>query len=261
MLFRIAVILTILAASAGCSLSAYAVGDDSSGTARSILIRPRQFTPAQILTGDTLSADTSSKVELITAPGSNDYAFSPEQDTAFARAVRLGIPPGTLTQIHAQMYARGWADEQNKGERPAWETAMKNLEIPADYYLPSARERTLYAYGIAQSQYIPNVSPYKNPNPGIQIPLSSIAAFFGLEEDVSPVMQYNVDYTAEVQIVVYSPQAKVIATVFDGRQFAGKYRITWNGRDDSGRRMPPGDYVSEVRIGKDRYIRKHIVLK
>lgn len=261
MLFRLTVILIILAASAGYAQVAYAAGDDTTSATRSILIRPRQLTPAQVLTGDTLSIDTLSKVELITAPGSRDYAFSPDQDTAYARAIRLGIPPGTLTQIHAQMFARGWAEEQNREERPAWQTAMRNLEIPADYYLPSARERTLYAYGIAQSQYIPNVSPYKNPNPGVQIPLSSIAAFLGLEEDVSPVMQYNVDYTTEVQIVVYSPQAKVIATVFDGRQFAGKYRITWNGRDDSGRRMPPGDYVSEVRIGKDRYIRKHIVLK
>lgn len=142
-----------------------------------------------------------------------------------------------------------------------WQTAMKSLDLPPEYFLPSGRERVMSAYNIAQSQYVPNLSPYKNPNPGVQISLSSIAAFLGLEEDVSPVMQYVIDYATEVQIVVYSPQAKVIATIFDGRQAPGKYRITWNGRDDAGRRMPPGDYVSEVRIGKERFARKRIALQ
>lgn len=250
-------LLLVVSAAGACPLQP----DDTTGRARSLLIRPRQFTPAQVLTGDTVSVDSTSKIELISAPGSRDYAFTPEQDSAFARMIRLGIPPGTLSQIHAQMYARGWEKEQKSIGQQPWQTAMKMLELPAEYFLPSDRERTMYAYGIAQSQHVPNLSPYRNPNPGIQIPLSSISAFFGLEEDVSPVMQYTLDFIAPVQIVVYSPQARIIATVFDGRQTPGKYRITWNGRDDSGRRMPPGDYISEVRIGNERYIRKRIVIK
>ncbi len=236
-------------------------GGDSSSASRSILVRPRQFTPAQIISGDTLAIDTSSKIEIISAPGMNGYAFTHEQDSAYAQLMRLGIPAGTLAQIHAKMYARAWENEQRNAEKQPWQVAAKMFDLPAEYFLPSGQERTMHAYGIAQSQYVPNLSPYKSPNAGIQIPLSSIAAFFGFEEDVSPVMQYSIDYVTPVQIVVYSMQAKIIATIFDGRQMPGKYRITWNGRDDLGRRMPPGDYVSEVRIGKERYVRKRIVLQ
>lgn len=241
--------------------SAPAIISGDSAATRSLLLRTRQFTPAQIITGDTLDVDSASKIEIISAPGSKEYTFTPEQDSAYARMMRLGIPPGTLAQIHAKMFAHGWDVEQKNADKQPWQVAMKMLELPPEYFLPSGRERVMSAYNIAQSQYVPNLSPYKNPNPGMQISLSSIAAFLGIEEDVSPVMQYVLDYATEVQIVIYSPQAKVIATIFDGRQAPGKYRITWNGRDDTGRRMPPGDYVSEVRIGKERFVRKRITLQ
>lgn len=252
------VFLSITAFGSAVALLA-AVGD--SAATRSLILRSRQFTPTQILMGDTLGIDSASKIEIIPAPGSKEYTFTPEQDSAYARMMRLAIPPGTLAQIHARMFAHGWEAEQKNIDSRSWQAAMKILDLPPEYFLPSGQERVMNAYNIAQSQYVPNLSPYKNPNPGVQISLSSIAAFLGLEEDVSPVMQYVLDYAAEVQIVVYSPQAKIIATIFDGRQAPGKYRITWNGRDDAGRRMPPGDYVSEVRIGKERFARKRIALQ
>jgi flagellar hook assembly protein FlgD len=54
--------------------------------------------------------------------------------------------------------------------------------------------------------------------------------------------------------------AVIIATMFDGIQSPGDFTYTWNGRDDSGRLLPVGDYVGEVRIGKEKLIRKRIYL-
>jgi len=85
----------------------------------------------------------------------------------------------------------------------------------------------------------------------MKVALGDIAQFFGLAEDVSPVIKYNLDFATEVQIVIYSVNASVVATLFDGHQPAGNYSITWNGRDDKGRKLPSGDYVAEVRIGKN----------
>ena len=61
-----------------------------------------------------------------------------------------------------------------------------------------------------------------------------------------------------VEVVVYSPQARVIAVLLKMHQPTGKYQITWNGRDEKGRRMPTGDYVAEVRLGDERFVRKRI---
>ncbi|MBK9249328.1 MAG: hypothetical protein IPM69_14750, partial [Ignavibacteria bacterium] len=138
-----------------------------------------------------------------------------------------------------------------------WEIARQNLEIPPEYFKPSSQEIASYNYHIARSQDIPGSFP-KTAGAGLQIPLSSIWAFFGLTEDVSPVIRYDVEYSMNVEVVVYSPQARVIAVLLKMHQPTGKYQITWNGRDEKGRRMPTGDYVAEVRLGDERFVRKRI---
>ncbi|MBR3090812.1 MAG: hypothetical protein IKH10_02320, partial [Bacteroidetes bacterium] len=82
----------------------------------------------------------------------------------------------------------------------------------------------------------------------------------GIIEDTSPEIKYSLGMIADVEIVIYSVQAKVIATIFKGTQRPGSYKITWNQRDDKGKKMPYGDYIAEVRIGTDRFVRKRIVI-
>lgn len=236
------------------SASAQTAKSDSSKT---ILLRPK-LTPLETITGDSLSGNVPSKVELIERIGGNEYPFTPEQDTAYYRALRLHTPTGSLAQHHARLFSGIWTDMIRRSQKTPWEIARQNLEIPADYYRPSDRERALYAYNIAKSQEIPTGLPAKTAGAGLQIPLSDIGAFFGLTEDVSPVLNYRVEFPMNVEVVVYSPQARVIAVIIKGKQNPGNYRITWNGRDDKGRKMPSGDYVAEVRLGNERFVRKRI---
>lgn len=239
-----------------CHVSAFAqtAKNDSSKT---ILLRPK-LTPIETITGDSLSGTAPSKIELIERIGGNEYPFTPEQDTSYYRALRLRIPTGSLAQHHARLFSGIWTDMVRRSKKTPWEIARQNLEIPADYYKPSDRDRALYAYNIAKSQEIPTGLPAKTAGAGLQIPLSDIGAFFGLTEDVSPVLNYSVEFPMNVEVVVYSPQARVIAVIIKGKQNPGNYRITWNGRDDKGRKMPSGDYVAEVRLGNERFVRKRI---
>lgn len=224
---------------------------------KSILLRPK-LTPLQTIEGDSLFGDTNSKVEFIERIGGNEYPYTPEQDTAYYRALRLHTPTGSLAQHHARLFSRIWADMYLQSKKTPWDIARQNLEIPADYYKPSSQDRALYAYNIAKSQEIPTGLPPKTPGSGLQIPLSDIWGFFGLTEDVSPVLNYSVDYPMNVEVVIYSPQALVISVILKSKQNPGSYRITWNGRDEKGRKMPSGDYVAEVRLGSEKFVRKRI---
>jgi flagellar hook assembly protein FlgD len=95
---------------------------------------------------------------------------------------------------------------------------------------------------------------------GLKIPLGAIGKLLGLVQDVSPKMAFELDYNAEVEIVIYSVQASVVATIFKGSKKPGYHTYTWNGRNDQGKKMPPGDYIGEIRIGNRKYIRKRIVI-
>ena len=104
--------------------------------------------------------------------------------------------------------------------------------------------------------YARTYNPY-----GIRVPLSAIGQFLGLTEDYSGAIQFQVENYTEVEIVIYSIQAVVVATIFKGYLPAGTYERTWTGRDENGRKLAPGDYVGEVRIKGERSIRKRIILK
>jgi len=136
---------------------------------------------------------------------------------------------------------------------------MQNINnIPREFFIPTGNEVVQHEINRQMSMYIPginNLSPY-----GAKISFADIGSMFGLTEDVSPVITYRLDYYVEVEVVIYSIRAVVIATLFEGKQPPGPYKITWNGRDDNGRKMPRGDYIGEVRIGKERLIRKRIVI-
>jgi len=93
---------------------------------------------------------------------------------------------------------------------------------------------------------------------GISINILDAAVLLGLADDVSPALEFDIRYTEEIEIVIYSVQATVIATVFKGIRQPGHHKFVWNGRDDKGRPMPSGDYIGEIRIGNSRYKRKMI---
>jgi hypothetical protein len=228
-----------------------------SNSVNTILKKPRVFTPLQTITGDTVTKDTTIKNEQI-IPGSRNQ-FSPEQDSAYYRMMRLGIAPGTLAQLHAKIISLGIAMRREQEKENPFAIALRNLDLPKEYYQPRSEDIVQRQEMIARSQAIPTGRP-GGLGAGLSIGLNDIGVFLGISEDVSPIINYAVDYTMNVKVVIYSTAAREVAMMFEGLQNPGKYQLTWNGRDDKGRPMPSGDYVAEVRLGDDRFVRKRITI-
>ncbi len=185
--------------------------------------------------------------------------YSPQQDSAYLEALKLKLPTLARLENDIKLSEGLWKVERELASGKPWQIAMKNINnIPRQYFIPSGNERVQHEINRQMSQYIPGIntlSPY-----GAKISFADIGSMLGLTEDVSPVITYKLDYYVEIEVVIYSIRAVVIATLFEGKQPPGPYKITWNGRDDKGRKMPRGDYIGEVRIGKERLIRKRIVI-
>lgn len=234
-----------------------AIAQEDSSSVNTILKKPRVFTPIQAITGDTISRDTTKKSEQI-VPGSRNQ-FSAEQDSAYYRMMRLGIAPGTLAQLHAKIISLGIAMRKEQEQENPFAIALRNLDLPPEYYQPRSEDIVQREEMIARSQAIPTGRP-GGIRGGVSIGLNDIGVFLGISEDVSPVINYVVDYAVNVKVVIYSTAAREVAMMFQGQQNPGKYQLTWNGRDDKGRPMPSGDYVAEVRLGNDRFVRKRITI-
>ena len=143
-------------------------------------------------------------------------------------------------------------------EGTPWRFAVKNIEeIPRKLLEPSPEEMVQYQINIRRGMAAPGVQNLMNS--GLSVPVGMVATLLGITEDVSPEIKYQLEYPADVKITIYSVNAKAIAVIFDGKQIPGNYKITWNFRDDNGRKVAAGDYVGEVKIGKDKYVRKRIV--
>lgn len=217
-------------------------------------MNPRVRTPAEYIAYDSTRVDTSEFPGAITTK----YT-SPEQDSAFARALRLRISSSARfaesvraanAQIRMALIQR---------ETTPWDVAMRNMDVPKEFLTPDPREVTQYALNIQRSMHVPGVLLWPMGTGDMQVPLSEIAAFFGISEDVSPVLRYSIAEHSEVLVLIYSPAAILVNTLFSGIQPPGSYQITWNGRDDNGTTVSRGDYIAEIRLSNERILRKRIL--
>lgn len=220
------------------------------------------FTPLQILMGDTLIKDYSKEKKPNLPGGYSDKPeefYTEEQNENYQKAIRLNLPSSVRLNEDLKSSETAWLIDQELMKGKPLQIAMRNIEsLPREYFLPSDVEKVHHQLNLENALWVPGIQTYNRY--GLKVNLQDIGAFFGVVEDVSPVITYNLEYPTDVKIVVYSIQAVVISTLFEGVQPAGPYKITWNGRDDKGKKMPKGDYVAEVRVGKDRIIRKRIVI-
>lgn len=225
-------------------------------TTSTILLDKQKPSPLQILLNDSLANITTDN-RYIPMPGAKDIYSSPMQDSNYARAIRISIPHSARLANDLRMFSPLIPTKSDKFNRA--QLIYNAMDLPSEVFRPVPVELSNYQYGIMMSQN--SVTGINTYNPfGLKIPISSITGILGLSEDVSPIIQYTLEYPVHVQVLVYSVNATVVATIFEGRQNAGKYTYTWNGRDDAGKPMPRGDYIAEVRIGNEKYLRKRIVV-
>lgn len=186
--------------------------------------------------------------------------FSPAQDSAFKEAGKLNIPPEIRFLYDLELNNESFRAGQRSDKSNEWMKALQDLQKRyPNLFMPTEVEAVQYQISQQQSMYVPYLNTMNNA--GLQIPLEAIAKFMGLTEDVSPVIKYELEYPSEVEVVIYNMSGIVIATLLEERQPAGKYTFVWDFKSDEGAEVPRGDYIGEVRIGKEKLIRKRIVKK
>lgn len=185
--------------------------------------------------------------------------FTPIQDSAFIRAMKSNLPTEFLIKESLDIIEYNMQMNRIIQDSP-WMIARRNLaSIPREYFEADPVEVVQRQTMIQDAQYVPFVQTL--PRNAFVMDLVDIGKLLGIVEDTSPTIKYTIVYASDVQIVIYSVNAKVVATIFSGMQTPGNYKRTWNGRDDYGKMLPKGDYIGEVRIGEYKYIRKVIELK
>jgi len=185
------------------------------------------------------------------------YSTTPEQDSAYKQAMKVRIPVDV--RLRHDLIDSEYNPIILQEVQSIMSAYINVMNLPSSVFQPRREEWVQRKEMIADALSVPGLYRYNDMNAIFY--LEDAAVFLGLAEDVSPTISYRLDYADIVEIVVYSVQAKVIATLFSGKQPAGSHQITWNLKNDVGMPMPSGDYVAEVRIGSTKYVRKRIQIK
>lgn len=74
-------------------------------------------------------------------------------------------------------------------------------------------------------------------------------------------IQYNLAESADVTLHIYNVVGQVVRTLVAERQSAGRYRVQWSGMDDRSVPVSSGIYFYEIRAGKNKDVRKLMLLK
>lgn len=238
--------------------TSFAKDDKNKTKTKTILEEKSDFTPLQILKGDTNQVNRKQK-DSPNLPGKTGDYYTADQDSNYYRAMKLKISATARFSVDLKKFETNWIAEREIAAGTPMDIASRNLSIPSEIWSPLPGQQASHDYNNMMAHYVPFVNTY-SPYSGLKVPLSTIGQFLGLVEDLSPNLEYKIDYATEVEVVIYSVQAVVIATIFKGQQLPGSYRFTWNFRDDKGRKMPSGDYIGEIRIGSERYVRKRIYI-
>jgi hypothetical protein len=83
------------------------------------------------------------------------------------------------------------------------------------------------------------------PNPGIRV--MSI--------------RYQLARDSRVSVLMYDAAGRLVRSLADGHQQPGYYTVTWDGRDDQGRRVPAGVYFVHFNTDDHQEVKKTVLLK
>jgi photosystem II stability/assembly factor-like uncharacterized protein len=100
--------------------------------------------------------------------------------------------------------------------------------------------------GIAD-RLIPQVfeisDPYPNPfNPSVNL-------------------EYHLTHETQVTVTIFDLLGRKITELFKGHQFAGKYRLNWNGKDKSGKPVSSGIYLIRFKNQREELTKKVVLMR
>jgi hypothetical protein len=74
------------------------------------------------------------------------------------------------------------------------------------------------------------------------------------------VIKFQLPQVSEVEICIFNLQGQKVATLVRGHQTAGAHKISWNGTDESGRRVASGVYLYQLKAGDFVQAKKMLLL-
>ncbi len=210
---------------------------------KTILKKKEQRSSFEVFTKDS----TDTKI-----PGIENRT-SESQDSAYAQAMRMKLPVELRLRYDLMNIGYTLISLDPEAEKTGMDYIPTDAFKPDPNMIVQRQENLMRAFEVP---YARTYNPY-----GMRMSFSDIASFFGLSEDYSGNIKFKVDHYTEVEVVIYSIQAVVVATIFKGHLPPGSYQRTWTGRDENGRKLPPGDYIGEVRIKGENSYRKQIIIR
>ncbi|MFO7446229.1 MAG: T9SS type A sorting domain-containing protein, partial [Ignavibacteriaceae bacterium] len=74
-------------------------------------------------------------------------------------------------------------------------------------------------------------------------------------------INFSLPSEGDVSLVIYNILGKRIKTLVDEYKTAGRYNVSWNGRDDNGNSVSSGIYFYSLRSSGLSTVKKMIMLK
>jgi hypothetical protein len=90
----------------------------------------------------------------------------------------------------------------------------------------------------------------KNPTSVDDQPVTFNKDFYNYPNPVSnsTTFEFNLQESAYITLKVYDMVGNVVKTVFDGFQYTGINKLTWDTKNESGLPLPSGSYLYELHI-------------
>jgi hypothetical protein len=196
----------------------------------------------------------------VSSSGNDETQYSPQQDSNYEVDSKLSLSFLYWIKKGILSSEREWQIYKQKIlDTPSNNLTESFTKMPANIFKPLSTEIVQHQISLSNALSIPTIGIFI-PGRGFSANLRDIGLLLGLVEDTSPEINYILNYTCDVEIVIYSVSAKVVATIFSGTQKQGEYKIVWNGKDDAGKKISQGDYIAEVRVGNEKFVRKRIVI-
>jgi len=75
------------------------------------------------------------------------------------------------------------------------------------------------------------------------------------------VIEYQLLRSVDIEISIFNVEGKKVTTLASGFRPAGSYKVTWGGKDESGRMVASGLYIYQLKAGDSAEIKKMTLLQ
>lgn len=115
--------------------------------------------------------------------------------------------------------------------------------------------------------FLATIYGYEGPTTGEPEPLPSSSRQAPIPDDCTPnpwisnvSIAYQVAKQGHVTLDVYDAMGRLVVALVDGTSRSGAYRVTWDGTNDQGSRVPSGTYFYRLRVGDEEVMRQMVKL-